>query len=57
MINIDWLPEGGTRLSINGKQQGKDLAGEDFYQALLKIWLGPKPAQDDLKDALLGKPL
>ncbi|MDD5174798.1 MAG: chalcone isomerase family protein [Sterolibacterium sp.] len=55
-ISIDWLPESGTRLTINGKQQGKDIAGEDFYHALLKIWLGTKPAQDDLKDALLGKP-
>jgi hypothetical protein len=51
----DWLPEGGTRLSINGKQLGKDIAGEDFYRALLRIWLGSKPAQDDLKELLLGK--
>jgi len=55
VITIDWQPESGTRLSIDGKQQGKDIAGEDFYRALLKIWLGSKPAQDDLKDALLGK--
>lgn len=57
VITIDWLPETGTRLSVNGKQQGKDLAGEDFYNALLRIWLGQKPAQDDLKEALLGKSL
>ena len=55
VISIDWLPESGTRLSVNGKQQGRDIAGEDFYLALLKIWLGSKPAQDDLKEALLGK--
>ena len=55
VVTIDWLPESGTRLSINGKQQGKDIPGEDFYRALLKIWLGPKPAQDDLKEALLGR--
>jgi hypothetical protein len=55
VISIDWLPDSGTRLSVNGKQQGGDIAGEDFYHALLRIWLGPKPAQDDLKDALLGK--
>ena len=55
IIEIDWLPDSGTRLSVNGKQQGKDIAGEDFYNALLRIWLGPKPAQDDLKEALLGK--
>jgi len=55
VVDIDWLPESGTRLSVNGKQQGKDIAGADFYDSLLRIWLGPKPAQDDLKGALLGK--
>lgn len=56
VVSIDWLPDSGTRLSINGKQQGKDIAGEDFYRALLRIWLGSRPAQDDLKELLLGKP-
>jgi hypothetical protein len=54
-ILIDWLPASGTRLTVNGQAQGKDIAGEDFYRALLKIWLGNKPVQDDLKQALLGK--
>ncbi len=54
-IVIDWLPASGTRLTVNGQTQGKDIAGEDFYRALLKIWLGNKPVQDDLKQALLGK--
>jgi hypothetical protein len=45
----------GTRLTVNGQVKGKDIAGEDFYKALLKIWLGNKPVQDDLKQALLGK--
>ncbi|MBE2260686.1 MAG: chalcone isomerase family protein [Candidatus Accumulibacter sp.] len=55
-IVIDWLPDSGTRLTVNGQVKGKDIAGEDFYKALLKIWLGNKPVQDDLKQALLGKP-
>ena len=54
-ILIDWLPASGTRLTVNGQAQGKDIAGEDFYRALLRIWLGNKPVQDDLKQALLGK--
>ena len=54
-VLIDWIPESGTRLSVNGQVKGKDIAGEDFYRALLKIWLGNKPVQDDLKQALLGK--
>lgn len=55
VVNLDWLPDSGTRLSFNGVQKGSDIAGEDFYRALLRIWLGDKPAQDDLKDKLLGK--
>ena len=54
-VNLDWIPEGGTRLSFNGAQKGADIPGEDFYRALLKIWLGDKPVQDDLKEHLLGK--
>jgi hypothetical protein len=54
-IEIDWLPEFGTHLAVDGQAQGTDIAGEDFYRALLKIWLGEKPVQDDLKQALLGK--
>jgi hypothetical protein len=40
---------------VAGQQRGKDIPGEDFYRALLRIWLGEKPVQDDLKQALLGK--
>lgn len=54
-VQLDWLPDSGTRLSVAGQQRGKDIPGEDFYRALLKIWIGDKPAQDDLKQALLGK--
>lgn len=54
-VLLDWIPDGGTRLTVNGQAHGKDIAGEDFYKALLRIWLGNKPAQDDLKQALLGK--
>ncbi len=55
VVHLDWLPESGTRLSFNGAAKGSDIPGEDFYRALLKIWLGDKPAQDDLKEQLLGK--
>jgi hypothetical protein len=54
-VLLDWIPESGTRLTVNGQIRGKDIAGDDFYRALLKIWLGNKPVQDDLKQVLLGK--
>ena len=54
VIALDWVPESGTRVVLNGEAKGKAIAGEDFYRALLRIWLGDKPVQADLKKALLG---
>ncbi len=53
-IQLDWLPGEGTRMSVRGEAVGKPIAGEDFYQSLLRIWLGPEPVQESLKKALLG---
>lgn len=54
-IRLEWIPTAGTRLSIGNEVRGKDIPGEDFYRALLRIWLGDSPADSDLKGALLGK--
>ena len=54
LIALDWLPGSGTRIVLNGEARGKVIAGEDFYRALLRIWLGEDPAQESLKKALLG---
>jgi len=53
VIALDWTG-GGTILVVNGKPAGKPIAGEYFYKALLRIWIGDKPVQDDLKKSLLG---
>lgn len=55
-IVLDLLPGAGTVVSVDGQPRGKPIAGEDFARALLRIWLGDKPVQDDLKRALLGQP-
>jgi chalcone isomerase-like protein len=52
-IALDWTGS-ATQVMIDGKPAGQPIDGEDFYRALLKIWLGDKPVQDDLKKALLG---
>jgi hypothetical protein len=54
LIALDWLPGTGTRIVLNGEPRGKIIPGEDFYRALLRIWLGDEPAQERLKKALLG---
>jgi hypothetical protein len=53
-IALEWQPPTGTVLLVNGAARGKPIAGEDFYRALLRIWIGDKPVQDDLKKGLLG---
>jgi hypothetical protein len=35
--------------------KGKEIPGEDFANALLRVWLGDDPVQNDLKQGLLGK--
>jgi Chalcone isomerase-like len=54
LINIDWLPEKGTQIELNGKPLGDVFPDAAFYNALLKIWLGDKPADTSLKPLLLG---
>ena len=53
VIELDYLPGSGTQISVNGAARGT-IAGIEFHRALLRIWLGNKPAQDDLKKAMLG---
>ncbi len=53
---LEWTPAGGTLLFVKGKQQGEAFPEAEFFNALLRIWLGPSPADWKLKDALLGKP-
>ena len=57
VILLDFLPESGTAVSVNGHAKGKPISGEDFYRALLRIWLGDKPVDGDLKKSLLGQAL
>jgi hypothetical protein len=52
-ISIDYLPGSGTEVRINDEWRGK-VEGNDFFRALLKVWLGPEPVSKDLRSAMLG---
>ncbi len=54
-FTIDWIPGTGTVISVRGVQQGEPFKEAEFYTALMRIWLGPSPADWKLKDNLLGK--
>lgn len=55
VITLDYLPGSGTQVGLNGTAKGM-ISGAPFNRALLKAWLGDKPAQADLKQKLLGGP-
>jgi hypothetical protein len=57
VILLDFLPESGTVVSLNGQTKGKPIPGEDFYRAVLRIWLGDKPVDGDLEKGMLGQAL
>jgi len=52
-VMFDYEPGSGTRVIVGGIDKGI-IDGVDFNRALLKVWVGDKPAQDDLKKSLLG---
>ncbi len=54
-INLDYLPGQGLMLAITEVPRGPAIAGADFYQALLGIFVGPHPVDTRLKKALLGQ--
>jgi hypothetical protein len=53
-LHIDFLPGQGTRVALDDNLKGEIIEGEDFYLAILRIWLGPRPPDLALKQALLG---
>jgi hypothetical protein len=53
-LHIDWIPGTGTQCELNGKKLGDPIPDVNFYNAILRIWLGDKPVDRSLKPALLG---
>ena len=54
VYDLDFLRGGDTRVTLNGRELGR-IPGRDFQRALLEVWLGRYPADDDLKAAMLGR--
>jgi hypothetical protein len=55
-FTIDWVPGVGTVISVRGVPQGEPFREPEFFTALMRIWLGPVPADWQLKEQLLGRP-
>ena len=57
VIDLDFIPGKGLVLSRNGVARGAPVAGDDFYAALLRCFIGVRPADADMKVGLLGGPV
>lgn len=53
VLRIEMRPRGDTEVWLNDKLRGS-IAGVDFQNALLSAWVGAKPADANLKQAVLG---
>ena len=52
LLSLTYVPEKGT--VVGGVAKETVIPGKDFADALFSCWLGPEPADSDLKRKLLG---
>ena len=52
-ITLDYLPSAGTLVRVNAEEKDR-ISGADFNQALMRVWLGERPRDPELRKALLG---
>lgn len=55
-LSIEYAPGVGTTFWVKGVQMLTPVTEPEYFNAVLRIWLGPNPVDWKLKDALLGKP-
>lgn len=53
-VTFDFNPAEGIRVTLNGATRGPVIQGQDFYAAVLRVWIGGKPADEGLKKGILG---
>lgn len=53
---VDWVPGVGSQATLNGKKVGEVLPDLAFFNAIMRIWIGDKPADPTLKPKLLAAP-
>jgi hypothetical protein len=54
VVNLDFTPEVGLTMTLNGKSYGKPVPGADLYAALLGIFVGDRPVDKEMKVGMLG---
>ncbi len=54
VVELTIVPGEGTHVALNGSEKGV-VEGDDFARGILKVFIGPHPPTEDLKNGLLGK--
>ncbi len=54
VVELVETPGHGMQIRINGADAGAPYTEPGFFTNMLKVWLGPRPAESRLKAALLG---
>lgn len=57
LVDLDWLPDEGLAFAYNGRALAPPIAGADLYAALLRIFIGQRPVDPEMKVGLLGGPV
>lgn len=57
LVDLDWLPGQGLSFAYNGRVLGNPIPGADLYGALLRIFVGQRPVDPEMKIGLLGGPV
>jgi epoxyqueuosine reductase len=56
-VDLDFLPGRGLVMARNGSARFDPIPGDDLYAALLRCFLGDRPADPEMKTGLLGGPV
>ena len=54
-FSVDFVPGVGATILVNGRPMAEPIKEPEFFNALMRIWLGDSPADALLKSALLGE--
>ena len=53
-VSIDYAPRTGTSILVDERPRGAPVAGKLLNDALMRVWIGERPLDASLKQALLG---
>lgn len=54
-VTLDFLPDVGLAIGINGKEIKRIPSRAAFYEALVSTWVGQRPPTAQFKDGVLGR--